>query len=251
MPLPRDDHDLGSGDGIRRGAGPGMPPRAGMAGSAGPGVGPGMPLRMGVGPGMPPPDRPASPGPGANIMASSSSLPPPSDALGAVEYDEDDQPRRRPLLLVGIAVGVILGGIGLALLIARGLEEPDDDVAKITRTEKAQDIHLEDEPEDEPRREPEDEPEDEPKVVKKVTPKKTLTFEQSLANLKARIRSKCSKLGGTSVKIDMYVDKSGGRALTPKVDPQGPVGTCALRIIEGWSFPASEDTHAVVERVSW
>src|SRR5690606_31322478 len=118
MPLPRDDHDLGSGDGIRRGAGPGMPPRAGMAGSAGPGVGPGMPLRMGVGPGMPPPDRPASPGPGANIMASSSSLPPPSDALGAVEYDEDDQPRRRPLLLVGIAVGVILGGIGLALLIA-------------------------------------------------------------------------------------------------------------------------------------
>ncbi|MCX4246594.1 serine/threonine protein kinase [Paraliomyxa miuraensis] len=248
MPPP-DDSDLGSGDGIRRGVGPGIPPRVGMAGSAGAGVGAGMPLR-GVGPGIPPlGDRPM---PGANAPPLTSALPPSPESLGAVEYDQDEEPKRRTLLLVGIGVGVILLGIGLALLIARGLEDPEGDLAKVTRTQKAQDVQLDPEEPEQPKPEEPDDPDPEPTVVKKVAPKKTLTFEQSLTSMKDRIRSRCKKLGEGPVKIDTFVDRNGGRANTPKVEPKGqPVGTCALRIVEQWNFPASEEDHPINERVSW
>jgi hypothetical protein len=169
-----------------------------------------------------------------------------------VEYDQEDEPKRRTLLLVIIGVVVILGGIGLALLIARGLEEPEGEVSKVTRTQKAQDVQLDpNEPEPDPEPEPEVEPEP-IKVTKKVVPKKgTVTFEQSLNSLKGRIREKCKKLGSGPVDIDTFVDRTGGRANTPKVTPKNPVGNCALRIVEQWPFPASEEDHTVDERVSW
>jgi hypothetical protein len=212
-------------------------------------------MGRGMGPGMPPPDDRNS---GPNIASSSSShMPDPNDrnapgGLGAVEYDQEDEPKRRTLLMVVIGVVVILLGIGLALLIARGLEEPDGEVSKVTRTQKAQDVQAEPEPEPEPKPD-EPEVELEPiKVPKKVVPKKGVqTFEQSLASLKGRIKEKCKKLGAGPVDIDTFVDRSGGRANTPKVTPKNPVGDCARRIVEQWSFPASEEDHTVDERVSW
>lgn len=169
-----------------------------------------------------------------------------------MEYDEEDAPKRRTLLMVGIGVVVILLGVGLALLLARGLAEPEGDVGKVTRTQKAQDVSIDpDEPE--PEREPEPEPDEDPiKVTKKAPPKKaTVTFEQSLGSMKARVRAKCAKLGPGPVDIDTFVDRSGGHANTPKIKQKGPVGTCALRIVEQWSFPESEQDHPVNERVSW
>lgn len=205
-----------------------------------------MPLR---GMGMPSAsDRPLS---GSNALPSTSALPPSAESLGAVEYDEDEEPKRRTLLMVGIGFGVILLGIGLALLIARGLSDPEGDVAKVTRTQKAQDVHVEPDEPDEPRPEEPDEPDPEPTIKKAPTPKKTITFEESLASMKGRVRTKCRKLGDGPVEIDTFVDRNGGRANTPKVKPKGPLGTCALRIVEHWTFPASDDDHPVNERVSW
>jgi hypothetical protein len=254
---PRDDMDPGSGDGLRRGVGPGMPMGAGVGGGAG--VGAGMPLRQGMGQGMgrgipPADDRSAGP----SYASSSPSMSDPNDrnapgGLGAVEYDQEDEPKRRTLLMVVIGVVVILGGIGLALLIARGLEEPEGDVATVTRAQKAQDVAADiNEPE------PEDEPEDEPaiEIIKpppKVVPKKApQTFEQSLSNLKGKIRSSCRKLGAGPIDINTFVDRSGGSANTPKVTPKGTrVSDCARGIVEKWTFPASEQDHTVDERVSW
>lgn len=245
---------MGAGPGIPPiGVGPGMPPRAGAMGVAGPGVGPGMPMR-GMGAGIPPIDDggPAS-GPQYNPGASIPDAAP--GGLGAVEYDEEDKPKRRTWLFVVIGVGVILLGIGLALLIARGLEDPEGDVAKVTRTQKAQDVPDE-------KAEPEakvEEPEEPPvEVIEPVKPikkppikKPGLTFEQSLVQMKGKIRGSCKKLGAGPVDIDTFVDRAGGKANTPKVAPKGPVGDCALRIVQGWDFPESEEDHPVDERVSW
>ncbi|MCA9709780.1 MAG: hypothetical protein KDK70_28330, partial [Myxococcales bacterium] len=253
MPPPLDDLD--SPDGMHRGVGPGMPARAGMGGVPGGGVGPGMPLRRGVGPGMPPP---VDSGPNP-VMPSSISRSPEasrnndaSTGLGAVEYDDDDEPKRRPLLIVGIAVAVIAGGAGLGWLIVGGNDDPEGDLAKVTPTEKAQDIDVAPDPEPEAPKPDDPEPlELEPKPKPKPKPKGTLTFEQSLGQLKGRIRGKCKKLGPGPIDIDTLVPKDGGKALAPKVKPKGPVGDCALRIVERWSFPESEQDHPVNEKVSW
>ncbi len=237
---PRDD-EPGPDDGLRRGVGAGMPPRVGVPGA---GVGAGMPLRTGM-------DRSHS---GPHVVSSPVSMQDDRNApggLGAVEYDEEDKPRRRTLLMVFIGVAVIGLGIGLALLLASGLNGDKGEVAQVTRTQKAQDVSVDNEPE--PEREPaEPEPVVEPKPQKKVVPKKTtVTFEQSLGSMKAKIRRKCAEVGAGPVDIDTFVDRSGGRANTPKVKPKNPVGTCALRIVEQWDFPASEQDHPVNERVSW
>jgi len=245
--LSRDDHD--SPDGLRRGVGPGMPPRD-------PGMGGGMGMRRGMGPGMPPPMESSGP---SSMMSSSPSLSDASrgveapSALGAVEYDEDEQPKRRPLLIVGIAVAVIAGGAGLGWLIVGGDDGPEGDVAKVTRTGKAQDIDVSPDPVPEPDPEPEPtEVEVETKAKPKPPkPKAELTFEQSLRQLKGRIQSRCKKLGPGPVTVDTFVAKDGGKAIAPKVKPKGPVGTCALRIVEGWSFPGSDQDHPVNESVSW
>ncbi len=248
MPPPN-DFDMGSNDGIRRGVGPGMPPRAGAVGGVGPGVGPGMPMRRG--PGIPPIEEGPSSGP--QFVPSGQPETIAGGGLGAVEYDEEDQPKRRTWLLAVIGVVVILGGIGLALLIARGLEDPEGDVAKVTRTQKAQDVAAEPEPEPEAKEPEEPELEIEPaKVTKKAVPKKTgPTFEQSLVALKGRIRDKCKKVGAGPIDFNTFVDRAGGKANTPKVTQKSPVGTCALKIIQGWEFPASDEDHPVDDRVSW
>ena len=211
-------------------------------------MGPGMP-RPGMGAGIPPMD---DGGPSSGPQYSGAPETNVAGGLGAVEYDEEDKPKRRTWLLVVIGVVVIFGGIGLALLIARGLEDPEGEVAKVTRTQKAQDVLPEtDEPEPEP--EPEPELEIEPaKAVKKVVPKKAgPTFEQSLVNLKGDIRKKCKKVGAGPIDFNTFVDRAGGKANTPKVSQKTPVGNCALKVIEGWSFPASEEDHPVDERVTW
>jgi hypothetical protein len=243
----------GAGPGIPPiGVGPGMPPRAG-AGGMGPGVGPGMPMR-GMGPGIPPIDDggPSSGpqyGPGSSMPDTAA-----PGGLGAVEYDEEDKPKRRTWLLAVIGVVVILSGIGLALLIARGLEDPEGDVAKVTRTQKAQDVPDEKEPE--AKTEEPEEPEvpviEPVKPTKKPPTKKPgLTFEQSLVQMKGKIRGQCKKHGTGPVDINTFVDRAGGKANTPKVGPKGPVGDCALRIVKGWDFPESDEDHPVDERVSW
>jgi eukaryotic-like serine/threonine-protein kinase len=247
------------------GAGPGYPPMSAGTGipplSQGRGIpsvgvgsgippvgsGPGYPP-IGMGPGIPSSDGGAAAGPSYHQPETAA-----PSGLGAVEYDQEDEPKRRPWLFVVIGVVVILGGIGLALVIAGSLEDPEGDVAKVTRAQKSQEFQPDAKPEPEPEAEPVLEPvlEPEPKVVKKVAPKKdTITFEQSLANMKAKIRKDCKKLGN-SVDIDTFVDRAGGKANTPKVTPKGPLGTCAHRIVSSWSFPASDEDHPVNERVSW
>jgi len=249
MPPPG-DFDMGSNDGIRRNVGPGMPPRAGAAGGVGVGVGPGMPL--GRGPGIPPiEDGPSS---GPQFMPSGQPETIAGGGLGAVEYDDEDKPKRRTWMLAVIGVVVVLGGIGLALLIARGLEEPEGEVAKVTLTKKAQDVSAEPEKEPEPKEEPEPELELEPAKapIKKTTPKKTgPTFEESLIKLKGKIKEKCKKVGTGPIDFNTFVDRAGGKANTPKVTQKTPVGNCALKVIQGWDFPASEDDHPVDERVTW
>lgn len=249
----------GSGDDIRRGVGPGMPPREGV-GSAGmgsgmpmrPGVGPGMPPPPGVGPGMPLPSDGRSSGPNP-IVSSSPSVPhvEPPVLTEPVVYDDEEGPKRRPLLVVGIALGVILGGAGLGWLIVGNTEEDDGELSKVTRTEKNQDVELE---EPEPDKEPEEEPEPEvtptqPKPKKKVD--KPLTFEQVLARMKGKIRRECKALGEGPVTIDTFVVKDGGAAIAPKVKPKNPVGNCARRIVESTKFPASDRDHPIKESVSW
>jgi hypothetical protein len=239
------------------GVGAGIPPISAGAGVPPIGMGPGIP-RAGVGPGMPMPgmgipplDDASTSGPAYGSSVPETAAP---GGLGSVEYDEDDQPKRRTWLYVVIGLVVILGGIGLALLIASSLEDPEGDVAKVTRTQKAQDINLDaDEPEPEPEPEPVPIIEPEPvKTVKKATPKKgAVTFEQSLTSLKTKIRSECKKVGPGPVDINTFVDKAGGKANTPKVEPKGPVGGCALKIVKRWEFPASDEDHPVEERVTW
>jgi hypothetical protein len=229
------------------GAGPGIPPVGAGPGYPPIGMGAGIPPRMGVGS---PVDEGSTSGAGYHNPDAAA-----PSGLGAVEYDQEEEPKRRTWLFVVIGVVVILGGIGLALLIAGSLEDPEGDIAKVQRAQKSQDIDLDpDKPEPKPEPEPEPEPvlEPEPKVVKKTAPKKdAVTFEQSLASMKARIREKCKKLGTSTVEIDTFVDRAGGKANTPKVTPKGPAGNCALRIVESWSFPASDEDHPVNERVSW
>ncbi|MEX1361574.1 MAG: protein kinase [Nannocystaceae bacterium] len=263
------------GMGMGRGVGPGMPSRESMGGSPMgggvgpgmpplPGVGPGMPSPAGVGPGMPPPAGvgPGMPMPSAHgssgpysAASSSPSAPPhvePPVLVDRVEYDDEDGPKRRPLLLIGIAFGVILGGVGLGWLLISGLEEDEGELSKVTRTEKNQDVD-EDEPEPEPEPdEPEPEPEvvPTPKVIKKDV-KKPLTFEQVLSAMKRRIRKECKNLGPGPITIDTLVVKDGGPALTPKVGPKNPVGECARRIVEATRFPASDSDHRVKESLDW
>jgi hypothetical protein len=239
---------MGAGPGMPPiGVGPGMPPRDGAVGGVG--VGPGMPLRS-VGPGIPPIDDGPQYGPGSSVPDTAA-----PGGLGAVEYDEEDQPKRRPWLLAVIGIVVILGGIGLALLIARGLEDPAGNVAKVTRTPKAQDVPPN---EDEPKTKPEEPEEPLVPVIEPVKPTKKpptkkpgITFEQSLVQMKAKIRTQCKKLGSGPVDIDTFVDRTGGKANTPKVAQKGPVGDCALRIVKGWDFPESDEDHPVDERVTW
>ncbi len=259
MPAPMPDPQAPS-DGMRRGVGPGMPPRDGMDGLPVGGPSPGMPVRRGVGPGMPAPreDGP-SPISGSNpVMASRASLPPDmgrsdrhaSTGATVVEYDQDDEPKKRPLLIVGIGLAVILGGAGLGWLIVGNMDGPEGDVAKVTRAQKAQEVEPD---RDEP--EPEEEPEDEPEIIqpkkKKKVVKPALTYEQQLSSMKVRIRKRCAGVGEGPVDIDSFVVKDGGPAIAPKIKPKGPVGNCARRIVEGMRFVASERDHPMKERVNW
>jgi len=238
--------DPGSGDGLKRGVGPGMPAREGVGMPGGGGMGMGMP--RGMGPGMPPPNDPSGPNP--VVSASIPRVEPPA-LSESVEYDEDDQPKRRPLMILGIGVAVIGLGLGLGWIMIGGLDEPEGDVSKVTHTQKAQDIYVDpDDPEPDSDPEPDD-PVFEPKPKPKPKPKKELTFEQVLAAMKGRIRKKCAKLGPGPVQIDTLVVKGGGSALTPKIKPKNPVGDCALRIVERTTFPASEQDHNVKETVGW
>lgn len=156
-------------------------------------------------------------------------------------------------MFIGIAVAVILVALGIGWLIIGDLEEDDSEVSKVAKAAKGPDVEYEpDEPEPEPEPDEPDEPEVAPKPIKKkAPPKRQLTFPQSVIQLKGRIRSKCGKVGKGPVTIDTLVVKTGGQALTPKVKPKGPVGDCALRIVEGWSFPASEKDQNLKTSVRW
>ncbi|MCA9650825.1 MAG: protein kinase [Myxococcales bacterium] len=266
MPPPEPGGMPGGGygsDGIRRGMGPGMPPREGMGEGMGGGMGPGMPPRPGVGPGMPPP---AGVGPGMPmpmdgrsgphaVVSSSPSIPhvEPPVLSERVEYDDEEGPKRRPLLVIGIALGVILGGAGLGWLIVGNNDDEDGEIAKVTRTEKNQEVDPDDpEPEPEPD-DPEPEPEitpTDPKPAKKKVDK-PLTFEQVLGAMKRRIRKDCKGLGPGPVTIDTLVVKDGGAAIAPKVKPKNPVGECARRIVEQTRFPPSDTDHPVKETLDW
>lgn len=166
-----------------------------------------------------------------------------------VEYD-DDQPKRRPLMFVGIAIAVVLVALGIGWLIVSDMEADDGDIAKVTRAQKGPDVDYDaDEPEPQP--EPEDEVDETPipVVKKKAPPKRAMTFEQSLAAMKGRIRNNCAKVGPGPVQLDTLALKTGGSAIAPKIKPKGPVGDCARRIVENWKFPASDKDHAIKGQV--
>lgn len=167
-----------------------------------------------------------------------------------VEYDDDDEPKKRPLLVIGIALAVILLGAGLGWMLVGNFDDPEGDLAKVPRALKAQQTDDVEEPEEE-----EEEEEDDPIVIaptkKKKVKKNPLTFEQVLSGMKSKIKRRCSSLGEGPVDIDSYVVLDGGPAIAPKIKPSGPVGNCARRIVEGTRFPASDTDHDIKERVNW